>query len=143
MKLKEWSLTLAWLVALGGTLMSLFYSTIMLHEPCNLCWYQRIALFPLAVQLGIAAYRSDRGFALYAYPLCFFGFVMALYQSFLPVIPGGGKSCGINGHCTADMSVVFGIQFPWISAAGFILIAWLIWIHRGKGTSPSPEVHEV
>jgi disulfide bond formation protein DsbB len=138
MKLREWGLTLAWLVALGGMLMSLFYSSILFKEPCNLCWFQRIALFPLAVQLGISAYRSDKGFAVYAYPLCFFGLAIALLQSILPLLPAGAKSCGVNGDCTADLPVLFGIQFPWISAVGFILIAWFVWVHR-KEASPPPR----
>jgi len=125
-KLIAWSPVLAWLVALIGALMSLFYSAVLSQEPCSLCWYQRIALFPLAVQLGIAAYRSDRQFAIYAYPLCLFGFIAALYQAFLPLLPSMQKACGVHGDCAHQTPFLFGIPFPWISALGFILLTFLI-----------------
>lgn len=136
MNLKEWSLAFAWLVALAGTLMSLFYSVVAASDPCSLCWYQRIALFPLCIQLGIAAYRHDRHFALYAYPLCFFGFATALYQSFLPVLPSMQKSCGLSGNCVSHLPHLFGVPFPWISAIGFLLIMILIRFHRSGAAEP-------
>ena len=136
MRLKEWGLVLAWLTSLMGVLMSLFYSVIVLDEPCSLCWYQRIALFPLAVQLGIAAYRRDEAFALYAYPLCLFGFATALYQSLLPFWPSLQKSCGANRDCVEHLPALFGIPFPWVSAAGFLLILFFIKISRFELEKP-------
>lgn len=126
MNLKEWNLILAWVLALAGALMSLFYSVIVISDPCSLCWLQRIALFPLSVQLGIAAYRRDTSFALYAYPLCVFGFAVALYHSFLPLFPTMRKSCGVHGDCLSGLPQIFGIPFPWVSALGFLLIALCI-----------------
>ena len=48
------SLFIAWLVALAATLGALFIGEIMGQVPCQLCWYQRIAMFPLALILGVA-----------------------------------------------------------------------------------------
>lgn len=110
--------------------MSLFYSIIVVSDPCNLCWYQRVALFPLSVQLGIAAYRRDELFSLYAYPLAIFGFVVSLYHSFLTFLPNMQKSCGIHGDCLSRLPQIFGIPFPWLSALGFLLIALLLKIKR-------------
>ncbi len=133
MKVKEWSLVLAWVVALAGVLMSLFYSVVDLKEPCSLCWYQRIALFPLAVQLGIAAYRQDRSFALYAYPLCLVGLAAALYQSLLPFWPNLQRSCGSNGDCAEHLPTLFGMPFPWVSVLGFLLIVLFLRVGRFSG----------
>jgi disulfide bond formation protein DsbB len=44
---------LAWFVALISTLGALFIGEVMGMMPCILCWYQRIAMFPLAVTLGL------------------------------------------------------------------------------------------
>lgn len=125
MKFRDWALSAAWVIALVGTLLSLFYSAILMEEPCTLCWYQRIALFPLSVQLGIAAYHKDFPFAKYAYPLCVFGFLIAVYQSILPLMPVP-KSCGTGGDCSEPMPLFLGIPFPWLSALGFVLIALFI-----------------
>ena len=58
----------AWLIALVSTLGALFLGEVMGRTPCVLCWYQRIAMFPLAVVLGIACYLSDLNVRRYALP---------------------------------------------------------------------------
>lgn len=124
--LKSWSLYFAWLIALLGALLSFFYSEIALIEPCVFCWYQRIFLFPLVIQLGMAAYRSERLFVFYAYPLAALGAFSALYQSFLPLMRF--VSCGTAGDCGKDQPDLFGIPLPWLSVMGFLLILLLLWI---------------
>ncbi len=52
-------LTFAWVVALVATLGSLYYSEVRLFLPCELCWYQRIFMYPQAVLLGLALWRQD------------------------------------------------------------------------------------
>ena len=79
--LRSFGLYLAWVIALAGALLSLYFSELNHIEPCRYCWYQRVALFPLAIQLGIFTYRGDTNAALYGIPLCFVGFLAALIQS--------------------------------------------------------------
>ena len=54
-------LYLAWVVALIATLGSLYFSEVRGFVPCVLCWFQRIAMYPLVIVLGVAAFRSDLG----------------------------------------------------------------------------------
>ena len=51
------ALPLAWIVALVTTAGSLYYSKVQGYVPCELCWYQRIIVYPFSVVLGIAAWR--------------------------------------------------------------------------------------
>jgi len=51
----------AWIVALLSTLGALFIGEVMGQAPCNLCWFQRSFMFPLAVMLAVACYISDTG----------------------------------------------------------------------------------
>ncbi len=74
-------LYLAWLVALAATLGSLYFSEVRGFRPCVLCWYQRIAMYPLAVILGIAALNSDLKVRRYVLPLAAVGWVVALIQN--------------------------------------------------------------
>src|SRR3954462_12692478 len=53
---------MAWVVAMLATVGSLYFSEIAHYEPCRLCWFQRIAMYPLAVILGIATFRRTAGF---------------------------------------------------------------------------------
>jgi len=115
---------------------SLYYSEIAHIEPCRFCWYQRIALFPLAIQLGIFTYRGDTGAALYGIPLCFVGFSAALVQSLNLALDAHGLCGAIS--CNQDMVYFFNlIPFSWVSGAGFLLISSLLWLSR---TPASKEI---
>jgi disulfide bond formation protein DsbB len=59
-------LFLAWLVALAATAGALFLGEVMGKTPCVLCWYQRIAMFPLVLVLGVGLFDGDARSARYA-----------------------------------------------------------------------------
>lgn len=66
-------LAFAWVVALVATLGSLYYSEVRLFLPCELCWYQRIFMYPQAVILGLALWRQDFGIWPYSLALSLIG----------------------------------------------------------------------
>ena len=70
----------AWGVATIAMLGSLYLSEIANFLPCLFCWYQRIAMYPLVVVLGVGALRSDPGVWRYALPLPVIGFLIAAYH---------------------------------------------------------------
>lgn len=76
-------LLLAWLLALFATLAALFIGEVMGQVPCVLCWFQRAFMFPLAVILAVACYRSDFDSWRYALPLAGIGALLALGHSLL------------------------------------------------------------
>lgn len=87
-------LYLAWLVSLVATFGSLYFSEIRQFVPCELCWYQRIVMYPFCVVLGIAAYRGDFNIKRYVLPLSIIGGIISLYHylvqkvpSFAPITP--------------------------------------------------------
>ena len=75
MKRTSLLLLAAWLTAVVATGCALFIGEVMGMAPCVLCWYQRIAMFPLALVLGMAFYSDDRRGAVYALPLAIAGAV--------------------------------------------------------------------
>ena len=46
-------LAFAWTIASLASIGSLFYSEISRFVPCTYCWYERIAMYPLVVILGV------------------------------------------------------------------------------------------
>ena len=60
------ALVLAFLVAAISMSGSLYFSEGAHFTPCKLCWYQRIAMYPLVPVLGLAAWRRDDGIRPYA-----------------------------------------------------------------------------
>lgn len=132
-------LTLAWIVALISTLSALFIGEVMGREPCVLCWYQRIAMFPLALILGIAAYFEDAAIRRYALPISICGGLVALWHSllFVGIIPEKIQPCEVGGpSCAGPDQTVFGIlPLPFLSLAAFVTISALLSIpHQRRST---------
>jgi disulfide bond formation protein DsbB len=124
----DWTLWLAWLVAAVSLLGSLYYSEVEHLPPCSLCWYQRIAMYPLAVILLIAAYRRDRAVRTYALPLVGIGGLIAAYQYVLGYMPDAEVlGCSIDVSCTERFIWEFGfVDFPFMSLVAFAAIACLL-----------------
>src|SRR5690606_32194197 len=59
---------------------SLFFSEVLGWLPCELCWIQRILMYPLTVILTVGILRDDRGVAAYALPLSLTGMGFSLYH---------------------------------------------------------------
>lgn len=128
MNRKAWVyLYCAWLVALMGALVSLFYGEVLQLEPCRLCWYQRMALFPLALLLGMAAYRADNSLIAYAKVLAGLGGVIALYQVAQIVLPSSGLRSLCGSSCGDSALNLFGfLPFEVLSLVGFSLLYALL-----------------
>lgn len=118
----------AWLIAFFATVAVLFVGEVMGQMPCVLCWYQRIAMFPLALLLGVAAFRGDLGVWRYALPIATAGLAVAAYHSLLyfGVIPEGIVQCGEGPSCVDSHMEVMGLAIPVLSFAGFLIIAALL-----------------
>lgn len=119
-------LLVAWLVAVVSTGSALFIGEVMGMIPCVLCWYQRIAMFPLALMLGMAFYSEDRRGAVYALPLALVGAAFAGYHSLLVagLIPKTWIPCGAGASCADQkLNFLYGIELPWLSLAAFVAIA--------------------
>jgi len=125
----------AWVVALVATLGALFVGEIMGQAPCVLCWYQRIAMFPLVVLLGVAAFRGDRGVRVYALPLALAGLAIAAFHGLLyaGIVPEAIEPCGAGPSCaSADMTILGGLPLPFLSLAAFVAITLLLAPVPGK-----------
>lgn len=129
--LREYALYIAWVITLVGLISSVFFGEILHHEPCRLCWYQRICLFPLAIILGIAAYKDDVRIVVYAMPLCALGGLLALYQVvgiFVPAMSSPAL-CGLQTECSKDLVKLWGfLSFPLVSLIGFFLVFCFLWM---------------
>lgn len=131
----RWALLfLSWIVALLGSLAVLFVGEVMGQAPCALCWFQRAFLFPLAVVLAIATFRSDYAVWRYALPLAALGWLIAAYHVLLyvGVLPKGIEPCGQGPSCTdAAMTILGGLPIPALSLAAFsIIVGALILVWR-------------
>ncbi len=80
-------LSFAWLVAIAATSGSLYFSQIRHFMPCELCWYQRILMYPLVLILGIAVYRLDAGVRPYVLAMTLTGGTISLIHYLEQKVP--------------------------------------------------------
>lgn len=137
------ALLVAWVVALAATLGAVFIGEVMGQEPCRLCWWQRVAMFPLAPMLGIALLVDDRAAWRYALPLALAGGAVAAWHSglYLGLIPEPIEPCSRTGpSCTSDAMTIAGVvPLPVLSLAAFSLVAAaLVVVARSRSTEPTP-----
>lgn len=133
---RGWSLLLgAWLLAVLATASALFLGEVMGMAPCQLCWFQRIFMFPLAIVLGIAAFGADRRGAVYGLALAVPGTAVAAYHTALLAgwVPQSWIPCGAGPSCSdQSLAIAGGIQLPWLSLGTFVAIGLLLAAHLRK-----------
>ena len=130
------SLFLAWLVALAATAGALFLGEVMGKTPCVLCWYQRIAMFPLVLVLGVGLFDGDARSARYALPLAWAGWSLALYHClvFWGVISEALSPCRQGVSCAdAELQVAGFVPIPLLSLVAFsAILVLLFWNRRSR-----------
>lgn len=118
-------LSLAFLLAAGATVASMILSSVYDLIPCQLCWYQRIAMFPLGIILGAAILKRDYRVYWYVLPLSLVGAIIALYQSLLQWGIVGESSLTCNGLVSCADAEVKLLGFLTIPFGAFLMFSAL------------------
>jgi disulfide bond formation protein DsbB len=127
--LGDQALQLAFVVALVATVGSLWLSEGAHFVPCRLCWYQRIAMYPMAVILGIAAWRRDVSVRVYALPVVVIGGTISVWHMLIERFPSleSASSCDPANPCSLIWVERFGyLTIPTMALTAFALIATLL-----------------
>ena len=117
------AMAIAWVVAALATGGSLYFSEVAGFTPCTLCWYQRIAMYPMVVLLGVAAIRRVRSVT-GAPALAAIGAGIAAYHVALEWIPSlDTGACAVATPCTVVWFRAFGVfSLPTLALVAFLLI---------------------
>lgn len=123
----------AWIAALVAMAGSLFFSEVMELPPCILCWYQRIAMYPLVLIIGAGIVMRDPRWKYYTLPLSLTGLLIAIYHNLLyyQLIPESITPCKEGISCTTVQIEWLGfITIPFLSLVSFILVSALAFLYR-------------
>jgi disulfide bond formation protein DsbB len=125
---KERSILIAFIVSLLATVGSLIYSDVIGYEPCKLCWFQRIFMYPQVLIMLIALIRKDAGARLYGFWFSIIGAAIALfhYVGQLGWNPFNLEclAIGYSSSCAKNFVLELGyITIPMMAFAAFVLIA--------------------
>jgi disulfide bond formation protein DsbB len=118
-----WLVFLVSAVATGG---SLFFSEVANFIPCELCWYQRIFMYPLPIVTLLAAIANDHRVARYLLPLPVIGAGVSVYHLLVENgVVNEAQSCKFSapGGCATKWINEFGyVTIPTLALTGFALV---------------------
>jgi disulfide bond formation protein DsbB len=119
-----WAAFVVAAIATGG---SLFFSEVAHFVPCELCWYQRICMYPLSILTLFLAYHGDHRAARYLVPLPVVGAGVSIYHLLIEnkvikepaqcLISAPGSGCG-----TKWINEFGYITIPTLALTGFVLL---------------------
>jgi len=122
---------------------SLYLSEVVGLIPCSLCWYQRFAMYPLVLVLGIGAARGDARVWRFGLPLSVVGLAISIYHvsiQWQPALDVG--ACTSGAPCTGRYVAVFGfVSIPTMAGSVFLAITGLLLLVQaaGRARDESPE----
>src|ERR1035437_6821695 len=101
---KKYTFIFGFFVALGAVFLSLFYSEIVGFPPCELCWVQRIFLYPQLILFGMELYKKDRSIIDFSILFAIFGSITSMYHVYIE--NGGSSSLGCSAITPTNTNVV-------------------------------------
>jgi disulfide bond formation protein DsbB len=130
----------AFVVAAVGTGGSLFFSEVAGFVPCDLCWFQRICMYPLSILTLLAAWRGDYRIVRYLLPLPVVGAGVSIYHMLIEnAVIKEPSSCRIGGAgCVVKWIDEFGyVTIPTLALTGFLLLIGFLAL-AGVGADDEP-----
>ena len=117
---------LAFSVAAVSAAGSLWFSEVAGFIPCELCWYQRILMYPLVVVLGVAGWKGDDLLRWRVLPFSLLGIGVSGYHVQLQWFPAQSSSCDLAAPCTQQWVDQFGfVSLPVMALCAFSAITVL------------------
>lgn len=123
---KDMALAGAWIIALASSLAVIYIGEVLGQSPCNLCWFQRAFMFPLAIILGLGLWWQDHRIGRYGVALSLGGIAIALWHMglYTGILPEPIQPCTASGpSCTDANQLFWGVPIPLMSLIAFALIA--------------------
>jgi disulfide bond formation protein DsbB len=104
-------------VAAGSMAGSLYFSEVAKYVPCRLCWFQRVAMYPIALVALVALIRRDRAARWYIVPMATIGALISTWHYLVEWNPTWeGTSCGLLGQACS---------YIWFRTWGFSTLAFM------------------
>ncbi len=122
-------LWIGFLVSLAALVSSQVYEHVIGYAPCMLCWYARVAFYPMALIFLMAIVRKDRKIVDYMMGLTVFGLIVTAYHSIITVTGESPLPCSSNGvSCLTRYVYEYGfISIPLMAFVSFAFLFLVLW----------------
>ncbi len=121
-------LPIGFFATLFGTFLSLYYSYGLYYVACELCWFQRVFLYPQVFMFALAWWKNDRTILKYSFLLSLIGFAIAVYHHMLQIGYNLYKPCSVlpfAADCAKPSFIEYGfVTMPFMAVVifGFLLL---------------------
>lgn len=123
---QEKALLFIWVTSLIATAGSLYFSEIRGYIPCDLCWMQRIFMYPILIMTTIAYLQHNAKIAVTTATFSIIGGSISIYHyglQKLTFLQENAPACS-TGSCIGSYINIFGfITIPFLALTAFVLIA--------------------
>lgn len=126
LSIQRYAYPAAFIMTLGGTIMTLYYSDVLGFVPCGLCWMQRVFLYPQVIVFTFASIRKIAAYADVSIALSVFGACFALYQHYLQMGGADVLPCPASGVSDCAQRILFEFGYITFPLMAFSLFAFLI-----------------
>ncbi|MBP9757589.1 MAG: disulfide bond formation protein B [Candidatus Pacebacteria bacterium] len=125
------ALPLAFVSTLVSSALTLYYSDVLGFEPCPLCWWQRVFMYPQVILFALALSRNIP-VRLISITLSILGLGVALYHHALQMLPSGSLPCPATGPSCSQITLLeYGyITYPLMAATLFAFLIVLMIANR-------------
>jgi disulfide bond formation protein DsbB len=135
---KKYTFYLGFIVALGAVISSLFYSQIVGFPPCELCWIQRIFLYPQLILFGMELHKRDHSIVDFSIVFAVLGSVVSMYHIYIENGGGSNLSCAVLSptntnqvSCVIRYVYEFGyITMPIMALTLSLFIISILWNYK-------------
>ncbi len=130
------AIPLAFVLSMVTAALTLYYSDVLGFEPCPLCWWQRVFLYPQVVLFALALWRGIP-VRLISIALSVIGLGFALYHHALQMLPAGALPCPATGPSCSQITLLeYGyITYPLMAASLFAFLIVLMFAHKARSKS--------
>ena len=125
------ALSLGFLMALGSVLGSLIYSEIIGFDPCFLCWWERVFIYPQLVIYAVGLYTKEKSVWIYSMVFALLTIIVSAYHTYIQL---AGVESGVCSDAVVSCSKVYFLNYGYVtiptmalSAGIFFIVTALLW----------------
>jgi disulfide bond formation protein DsbB len=123
---KDYAFYFGFLIALGAIALSLFYSNIIGFPVCELCYLQRIFIYPQFILFGMELYKRDRTIIDFSMVFALLGIITSIYHIYIEYGGTSGLPCAAPSATEISCATRYVFEFSYVTIPVMALTASLL-----------------
>jgi disulfide bond formation protein DsbB len=122
---KDYAFYFGFLISLGAIALSLFYSNVIGFPVCELCYLQRIFIYPQFILFGMELYKRDRSIVDFSMAFALLGILTSIYHIYIEHGGTSGLPCAAPSATEVSCATRYVFEFSYVTIPVMALTASL------------------